>query len=168
MLVGVVASERGRPGAFEKIGGIAGEAWPLVAYDRQQPPAGERRHADVTAPFPEDRTLGLGSAPVSRTDGISDVDFDFNSSNEEITSKLLQSHLQIGIGIPQYLCREIHQSPTFSTPFSYLSLTHFGNQETCFLFSSSNFCLRGSIFKNHCSVALKISGVLQRQQCGYE
>src|SRR6056297_67951 len=74
-------------------------------------------------------------------------------------------HLKNGSGIPQDLCLDIHQSgrsPTIAvirfSPVPGIHLTFFISSKVCSLKS----LLSTSI--NHCSVALKITGFLQRSQ----
>src|SRR3989344_8288928 len=76
------------------------------------------------------------------------------------------SHSQIGNGKPQYLSREINQSPIFLNHSSCLTLPYPGYQLT-FLFSSINFFLISSHFMYHSETNLKTSSLPQRQQWGY-
>ena len=76
-----------------------------------------------------------------------------------------ESHFQTGIGIPQYLCLDMHQSLDSDTKSWNLALpAHSGYHLTFAISSSICFFIRG-IAMNHCSVASEIIGVLQRQQC---
>src|SRR5216684_7116242 len=98
-------------------------------------------------------------------------------------SGLLQAvQTNTAIGTPQTRCREIHQSGRVSTMFEIRSSPQAGSH-LIFLISSSararkvisvagapsKLRLGGdfvSIEMNHCSVARKITGLWQRQQCG--
>ena len=75
------------------------------------------------------------------------------------------SQKRTGMGIPQNLCREMHQSGRDSTILEIRSLPKEGIQETCAIaFRSFSLKPRCPTFKNHCSVALKITGFLHLQQ----
>src|SRR5579875_2315970 len=87
------------------------------------------------------------------------------------------SHRNTAIGTPQILCREIVQSGLVATMFEIRSSPQLGSHVTrlisssarcrkvvCFLSSGDGTVV--SIPINHCSVARKISGLWQRQQCG--
>jgi len=73
-----------------------------------------------------------------------------------------------GTGTPQYLWRERHQCGRDCTIDLMRSLPAEGIQPTSFSIASSSLCRRSawSKFRNHCFVARKMIGVLQRQQCG--
>ena len=73
---------------------------------------------------------------------------------------------KIGKGIPHLRCLEIHQSLRSRTIEEILSCPQVGIHLT-FCISFSAFSLKSSIEQNHCSVALKITGFLHLQQCGY-
>src|SRR5271157_4273254 len=88
------------------------------------------------------------------------------------------SHRKTAIGTPQTLWRDMHQSGRVWIMFASRSSPHAGSHFT-FLISSSVRVRRVSFFDappgmgvsieiNHCSVARKITGLWQRQQCGYE
>src|SRR5438477_9170344 len=81
------------------------------------------------------------------------------------------------MGTPHTRCREMHQSGRVSTMFEIRSSPHVGSH-LIFLISSSArvrnvpagivpLDMGVSIEMNHCSVARKITGLWQRQQCGY-
>src|SRR5579859_2963373 len=87
------------------------------------------------------------------------------------------SHRKTAIGTPQTRCREMHQSGRVSIMFERRSSPQEGSHFT-FLIServrvrSVSFLppppgMGVSIEMNHCSVARKITGLWQRQQCGY-
>src|SRR5450756_3183321 len=78
-----------------------------------------------------------------------------------------------GSGTPQALCRDMHQSGRFSTMLPMRLMVQSGIHSTSFIawrapplkvLSSSTL---PSNAMNHCGVALKTTGFLQRQQCGY-
>src|SRR5579872_1089224 len=88
------------------------------------------------------------------------------------------SHRKTAMGTPHTRCREMHQSGRVSIMFDRRSSPHAGSHFT-FLISAKvrvrNVSLLPappgigvSIEMNHCSVARKITGLWQRQQCGYE
>src|SRR5215469_3193512 len=88
------------------------------------------------------------------------------------------SHKNTAIGTPHTRCREMHQSGRVSIMFERRSSPHDGSQLTLLIFSSVRVRrvsflpappgIGVSIEMNHCSVARKITGLWQRQQCGYE
>ncbi len=100
---------------------------------------------------------GTGTPPASSSSWI-----------VPITRRVLQEvHCQTGIGIPQYRCREMHQSRASPTQSANRALpAQSGYQVTC-LISSSICSFTFTIFRNHCSVARKMIGVLHRQQWPY-
>src|SRR5437588_8466656 len=87
------------------------------------------------------------------------------------------------MGTPQTRCREMHQSGRVSTMLEMRSSPHIGSHLTLLISSKARdrkvgstgvpcklLCLGGdfvSIDINHWSVARKITGLWQRQQCGY-
>src|SRR2546428_12440516 len=74
------------------------------------------------------------------------------------------SHVQTGSGTPQYLWRDMTQSRAPLSPsLKRFDPAHSGTQVTR-LFSLSICFLNEVTRRNHCSVALRISGVLQRHQ----
>src|ERR1700752_4750514 len=88
------------------------------------------------------------------------------------------THKNTAIGTPHTRCREMHQSGRVWIMFDSRSSPHAGSHFT-FLISASvrersvSFLpappgIGVSIEMNHCSVARKITGLWQRQQCGYE
>src|SRR6185312_7571074 len=83
------------------------------------------------------------------------------------------SQKKTAIGTPHTLCREMHQSGRVAIMLLIRSSPHAGIHLT-FLISSSERCRSlqpsdgASMEINHCSVARKITGLWQRQQCGYE
>ena len=71
------------------------------------------------------------------------------------------------IGTPQARWREMHQSGRFSIMPWMRSLPQAGIQFTLSMLSSAFFRRSFvSMEMNHCSVARKMTGFLQRQQCG--
>ena len=86
-----------------------------------------------------------------------------------------------GIGTPQARWREMHQSGRFATMLCMRSWPHDGIHSTWRSIASSaarrsvDSVLVVSAFRrtalssamNHCDVARKITGLWQRQQCGY-
>ena len=88
-----------------------------------------------------------------------------------------------GIGTPQTRWREMHQSGRFATMLYMRSCPHDGIQ--CTLLSMASSAASRSVLRlspepsalcdhrfaiepmNHCDVARKITGLWQRQQCGY-
>src|SRR5581483_10323391 len=71
-----------------------------------------------------------------------------------------------GIGTPQARWRDRHQSGRVSIMFLIRSRDHLGIHCTFSISASARRrSARWSTFKNHCSVARKINGFLQRQQC---
>src|SRR6266851_1824576 len=89
-----------------------------------------------------------------------------------------------GIGTPQERWREMHQSGRFATMLYMRSWPHDGIQRTSLSMASSAACrsvlpscpapsalcpdrVFPSRSMNHCDVARKITGLWQRQQCGY-
>ncbi len=80
------------------------------------------------------------------------------------------------MGTPQTRCREMHQSGRVAIMFDMRSSPQDGSHFTCLISSSvreRSVRLRPhaggmgvSIEMNHCSVARKITGLWQRQQCG--
>src|SRR6185295_16801851 len=83
------------------------------------------------------------------------------------------SHKNTAIGTPQMRCREMHQSGRVAIMFEMRSSPQGGSHFT-FLISSRVRLRRVppaigvSMEINHCSVARKMMGLWQRQQCGYE
>ena len=86
------------------------------------------------------------------------------------------SHLNTAMGTPQMRCRLMHQSGRVAIILVIRSLPHAGSQTTLSISSIVN-CLKVfswswteligvSSEMNHCSVARKITGLWQRQQCG--
>nr|QNO47278.1 hypothetical protein BDMKHGCF_00021 [Methanosarcinales archaeon ANME-2c ERB4] len=90
---------------------------------------------------------------LCRSDGAED-DLSLSSSTVPITSYLLhESQTQIGIGTPQYRCRDMHQSRAPETQsWNLAEPAHSGYQIT-FAISLSIASLSSEIFRNHCSVA---------------
>src|SRR6266567_9589975 len=96
---------------------------------------------------------------------------------------LHELHPNTAMGTPHTRCREMHQSGRVSTMLEIRSSPHVGSHLTALISSRarvrkvisavgapSKLCLDGdfvSIDINHCSVARKITGLWQRQQCGY-
>src|SRR5580693_7611158 len=92
------------------------------------------------------------------------------------------SQRKTAIGTPQTRCREMHQSGRVAIMFESRSSPHDGSHFTCLI--SERVRVRSVSFSeprlpdppgmgvsieiNHCSVARKITGLWQRQQCGYE
>src|SRR5579862_4862997 len=88
------------------------------------------------------------------------------------------SQRKTAMGTPHTRCREMHQSGRVTIMLESRSSPHDGSHFT-FLISSSVRPRRVSSFPvppgigvsmemNHCSVARKMTGLWQRQQCGYE
>src|SRR5580698_10325014 len=82
------------------------------------------------------------------------------------------AHRNTAMGTPQMRCREMHQSGREATMFEMRSSPHAGSHFTLLISSSAR--LRSvppgigvSMEMNHCSVARKMIGLWQRQQCGY-
>src|SRR4249920_3502617 len=77
------------------------------------------------------------------------------------------THVNPGIGTPHTRCRDKHQSGLLAIIPLIRSLPQGGIHWTCSI-SASVFFRRSfvSIDTNHCSVARKMTGFLQRQQCG--
>ena len=76
-------------------------------------------------------------------------------------------HPSAGIGTPHERCRLMHQSGRRETIASMRVLPQEGSH--CTLPIASSVRPRRSLWStemNHCSVARKITGFLQRQQCG--
>src|SRR4029079_7697273 len=82
-----------------------------------------------------------------------------------------------GIGTPQARWREIHQSGRPETMLRIRSRPHDGTHVTSLSIalsaewrsvSPARLGRGASIRMNHCDVARKITGLWQRQQCGYE
>ena len=90
-----------------------------------------------------------------------------NSGVSVATPHCLQ--VTAGIGTPHDRCREMHQSGLPSNMPFIRSPPHAGNHRTA---STSAIALArspvSSMLMNHCEVARKITGLWQRQQCGYE
>src|SRR5882724_7272306 len=98
-----------------------------------------------------------------------------------LTESPQPSHKNTAIGVPQILCLEMHQSGRVAIMLAMRSSPQAGSHFT-FLISSSVLVRRvappflvASIFlpaigvsmrMNHCSVARKMIGLWQRQQCG--
>src|ERR1017187_5971619 len=86
------------------------------------------------------------------------------------------SQRKTAIGTPQTRCLEMHQSGRVAIMFESRSSPHDGSHFTCLISSSvrvrsvSSFDFPPGIGVpmeiNHCSVARKITGLWQRQQCG--
>src|SRR5580700_9355487 len=92
------------------------------------------------------------------------------------------SQRKTAMGTPQTRCREMHQSGRVAIIFESRSSPHDGSHFTCLM--ASRVRVRSVPFSeprlpdppgmgvsmeiNHCSVARKITGLWQRQQCGYE
>src|SRR5579864_3988905 len=80
-------------------------------------------------------------------------------------------HRNTAIGTPQTRWREMHQSGRVAIMLEMRSSPQAGSQRT-FLISSSDRCRSvlsptfASMEMNHCSVARKMTGLWQRQQCG--
>ena len=93
--------------------------------------------------------------------------FPLSSSIDPTTVRFWHdSHIHIGSGAPQYRCREMTQSlAPASQSLNLFEPAHSGVQRI-FLFSESICLLNFVTAMNHCSVALRIRGVLHRQQCG--
>ena len=80
------------------------------------------------------------------------------------------------MGTPQIRCREMHQSGREETMLAIRSCPHWGSHFTRPISSSARWrkvvmepsaCTIGvSMLMNHCSVARKMTGRWQRQQCG--
>ena len=80
------------------------------------------------------------------------------------------------MGTPHTRCREMHQSGRVAIMLESRSSPHEGSHFTCLISSSvrvrsvSSFDfppgMGVSMEINHCSVARKITGLWQRQQCG--
>ena len=83
-------------------------------------------------------------------------------------SSLHSRQTKAGTGTPQYLCRERHQSGRSFTIAEILSFPAAGTHFTSCSIALISFPLKPSLSmdKNHCLVARKIIGFLQRQQCG--
>src|SRR5665213_2542223 len=82
------------------------------------------------------------------------------------------------MGTPQMRWREMHQSGRVAIMLEMRSSPQLGSHVT-FLISAkararkvveepAGFCIGVSMLMNHCSVARKMTGLWQRQQCGYE
>src|SRR5215469_11727475 len=88
------------------------------------------------------------------------------------------AHRSTAMGTPQTRCREMHQSGRVSIMFDIRSspqdVSHFtllissSVRERSVWFLPLPPGMGVSIEMNHCSVARKITGLWQRQQCGYE
>src|SRR5674536_69187 len=110
---------------------------------------------------------------LSSSSAASDVykrqpDLFFSSSIVPITSTSPQkSHTHTGIGIPQYLWREMHQSREPLTQSAKRAEPAQSGYHFTFFISSSICSLISVIFRNHCSVARYIIGVLHLQQFQY-
>src|ERR1700678_299247 len=86
------------------------------------------------------------------------------------------SQRKTAMGTPHTRCREMHQSGRVEIMFESRSSPQAGSHFTCLISSrvrerrTSSFDLPPgigvSIEMNHCSVARKITGLWQRQQCG--
>src|ERR1700682_3244539 len=85
------------------------------------------------------------------------------------------SHKNTAMGTPQMRCREMHQSGRVAIMFEMRSSPHAGSHFTFLISSSVRVrsvppCAGSpkgvSMEMNHCSVARKIIGLWQRQQCG--
>src|ERR1700691_6816085 len=86
------------------------------------------------------------------------------------------SHRKTAMGTPHTRCREMHQSGRVAIMFESRSSPHAGYHFTWLISYSvrvrnvSSFDLPPgmgvSMEMNHCSVARKITGLWQRQQCG--
>src|SRR5581483_9159114 len=83
------------------------------------------------------------------------------------------SQRKTAMGTPHRRCLEMHQSGRVAIMLAIRSSPHDGSHFT--FFTSSSDCWRNvlppigvSIEMNHCSVARKMIGLWQRQQCGYE
>ena len=73
-----------------------------------------------------------------------------------------------GIGTPQFLWRDKHQSGRFSTIERIRVIPQSGTHFTLSIASKEFFRKSfSSILKNHCGVARKINGFLLLQLCGY-
>ena len=89
-------------------------------------------------------------------------------------NSLQPSHWNIAMGTPQTRWREMHQSGRPATMLAMRSSPQDGSHFTFLISSSAR--VRSvppsgslpSIEMNHCSVARKMIGLWQRQQCGYE
>src|SRR5271157_4801504 len=91
-----------------------------------------------------------------------------SSAAVPMTSILPQSwQVQMGRGIPQYLCLEIHQSRALAIQSLNLADPAHSGYQVILLTSSSIFSRRSDILRNHCRVAMNMMGVLQRQQWPY-
>src|ERR1700681_4890089 len=83
------------------------------------------------------------------------------------------SQKKTAIGTPHTRCREIHQSGRVAIMLLIRSSPHAGIHFTFLISSSARWrsvlsSTADSMEMNHCSVARKITGLWQRQQCGYE
>src|SRR5947209_18699541 len=83
---------------------------------------------------------------------------------------LHSEHTKTAIGTPQTRWREMHQSGRPFTILAMRSSPHSGSHLTFLISSSARVrnvppCNGVSIEINHCSVARKITGLWQRQQC---
>ena len=85
---------------------------------------------------------------------ISLIDSFLSSSTEPITLISPQSgQIQIGIGIPQYLCLEMVQSLALATQsWNLPSPAHLGTHSTLSISDSILSLISGTLM-NHCSVA---------------
>jgi len=70
----------------------------------------------------------------------------------------------MGSGIPQYLCREMHQSRALLIQSEKRAEPAHSGYQVTLETSSSILSLRSEILRNHWLVAMKMIGVLQRQQ----
>src|SRR5512136_838042 len=75
--------------------------------------------------------------------------------------------VQMGRGIPQYLCREMHQSLALEIQSANLAEPAQSGYHFTLPTSSSILFRRSEIRRNHCRVAMKMMGVLHLQQCPY-
>src|SRR5580693_2671627 len=83
------------------------------------------------------------------------------------------AHKNTAIGTPQIRCREMHQSGRVAIMFEMRPSPQAGSHLTLLISSSARerkvpHAIGVSIEMNHCSVARKMIGLWQRQQCGYE
>ena len=135
-----------------------------VSFSNFVPPQCAEHRACGRRRIPEQRRVGAGFCEIARQ----------LSGSIALYLACRMSHRNTAIGTPQTRWREMHQSGRVSTMLAMRSSPHSGSHLT-FLISSSAAvrkvppCGMGvSIDMNHCSVARKITGLWQRQQCGYE
>jgi hypothetical protein len=134
---------------------------------------------------PSGMNSSMGRSYHASAPYFSNTDAARSTSAAEIIGSWHFTQSTAGIGTPQARCRETHQSGRLATMLCIRSWPHAGIHFTSWSMAESAaarsvwplpsalcplpFAMTGSpsSVMNHCAVARKITGLWQRQQCGY-